>query len=256
MFKFKKKSLIYVAVVCLLIFLSNLTPFLRTPVLNTLKYPFVLLTLIKREVRGIIFYHRNFVQNERLKKEIDFLRQKLNTMDEALLENTRLKETLSFKQESPYKVIAARVIGRSPDNWSSLVIIDKGRYNGIKTGRVTINYLGLVGRVIETTESTSEIMLINDPNFAVSAMVKRSRQEGLVAGTLGSSLIMRYLPREADIEASDTIITSGLTDLYPKGLLIGTVVDIGEELSGLARYAIIKPVVELSNIEEVLVIAR
>jgi len=255
-FKFKKKSLIYVAVVCLLIFLSSLTPFLRTPVLNTLKYPFVLLTLIKREVRGIIFYHRNFVQNERLKKEIDFLKQKLNTMDEALLENTRLKETLSFKQESPYKVIAARVIGRSPDNWSSLVIIDKGRYNGIKTGMVTINYLGLVGRVIETTESTSKIMLINDPNFAVSAMVKRSRQEGLVAGTLGSSLIMRYLPREADIEASDTIITSGLTDLYPKGLLIGTVVDIGEELSGLARYAIIKPVVELSNIEEVLVIAR
>lgn len=256
MFKFKKKSLIYVAVVCLLIFLSSLIPFLRTPVLNTLKYPFVLLTLIKREVRGIIFYHRNFVQNERLKKEIDFLRQKLNTMGEALLENTRLKETLTFKQESPYKVIAARVIGRSPDNWSSLVIIDKGRYNGIKTGMVTINYLGLVGRVIETTESTSEIMLINDPNFAVSAMVKRSRQEGLVAGTLGSSLIMRYLPREADIEASDTIITSGLTDLYPKGLLIGTVVDIGEELSGLARYAIIKPVVELSNIEEVLVIAR
>jgi len=255
-FKFKKKSLIYVAVVCLLIFLSSLIPFLRTPVLNTLKYPFVLLTLIKREVRGIIFYHRNFVQNERLKKEIDFLRQKLNTMGEALLENTRLKETLTFKQESPYKVIAARVIGRSPDNWSSLVIIDKGRYNGIKTGMVTINYLGLVGRVIETTESTSEIMLINDPNFAVSAMVKRSRQEGLVAGTLGSSLIMRYLPREADIEASDTIITSGLTDLYPKGLLIGTVVDIGEELSGLARYAIIKPVVELSNIEEVLVIAR
>lgn len=257
MFKLKKKNLIRVTVVvCLLLSLSILIPATRILLLDTLKYPLSLLTLLRGEIKGIIFYHHNLIQNERLKKEIYWLKQKLNETEEISLENARLKELFSFKQASPYKVIAARVIGRSPDNWSSLIIIDKGRLNGIKKGMVVINYLGLVGRVIETTESTGKIMLINDPNFAVSSLVKRSRQEGLVCGRLGSSLIMRYLPSEADIKASDTIITSGLTDLYPKGLLIGTVVDIGEEFSGLSRYAIIKPAVDLSSVEEVLIIIQ
>lgn len=255
MFKFKKKSIIYSAIgIFLLVFLSSLVPHFRTPLLNTLKYPLNLLTLFRREVRGIIFYHHHLIQNERLKKEIDLLKHKLNALDEISLENTRLKELLSLKTKSPYRVIAARVIGRSPDNWSSLIIIDKGRYNGIRNAMIAISYLGLVGRVMETTESTSNIMLINDPNFAVSGIVKRSRQEGLVCGTLGSSLMMKYLSSEADIKVSDTIITSGLTDLYPKGLLIGTVVDIGMESSGLGRYAIIKPALDSSNIEEVLII--
>jgi rod shape-determining protein MreC len=65
---------------------------------------------------------------------------------------------------------------------------------------------------------------------------------------------MKYLPKDADIQVSDVIITSGLTETYPKGLLIGSVLNIGEEFSGLSRYAIIKPVVNLSNIEEVLII--
>ena len=253
--KFKKKNIISFAIfVLLLVFLSSVIPALRNPVLNTLKYPFNLLTLIGRETRGIIFYHQNLIQNERLKKEIDYLRQKLNTAGEIYLENERLKNLLSFKQKSSYKVIAARVIGRSLDSWSSVIIIDKGSYSGIKRGMTAITYLGLVGQVIETTESTSKIMLLSDTNLGVSGIVQRSRQEGLVSGTLGSNLMMRYLPKECDIKTSDVIITAGLTSTYPKGLLIGTVVDVGEEFSGLSRYAIIKPSANLSNIEEVLII--
>lgn len=257
MVKFKKKSITYfVLCVFLLILLSSSIPALRAALLNVLKYPLHFLTLLRREARGMIFYHRNLVKSEILKKEIDLLKQKLNSMDEVSLENARLKELLSFKDKSPFKVVAARVIARSPDNWSSLIIIDKGGYNGIKKGMVVINHLGLVGRVIETTESNAKIMLINDTNFAVSCIVKRSRQEGLASGILGNSLMMKYLSAEADIKPSDTILTSGLTDLYPKGLVIGSVVEIGEEFSGLARYAVIKPAVELSSIEEVLVIVR
>jgi rod shape-determining protein MreC len=212
------------------------------------------LTLIRREVGGIIFYHQNLIQNARFKKEIDLLKNGLNACQEISLENNRLSNLLSLKQKASYKVIAAKVIGRSPDNWSSVIIIDKGRYNGIKSGMAVITYFGLVGRVIETTYYASKIILINDPSFAVSAIIQRSRQEGLVSGTLGNTLIMRYLSKESDIKVSDIIITSGLTDAYPKGLLIGTVVDIGEEFSGLSRYAIIRPTVNLSSVEEVLII--
>jgi len=256
-FKLKRKTLVRLAVfICLFLSLATLAPLLRKPSLDTLKYPLTFLSLIKREIAGIFFYHRNLIQNEKLIKEIDLLKQRLNAMQELSLENKRLNKLLSLKEQSPYKVIAARVIGRSADNWSSTIILDKGRYNGIKEGMVVINYLGLVGRVIETAISTSKVMLINDSNFAVSALVQRSRQEGLACGRLGSSLVMRYLSKDADIQPNDIIITSGLTDLYPKGLMIGKVTELGEDFSGLSRYAVIEPAVELSSIEEVLVIVK
>ncbi len=213
-----------------------------------------LFTLITREAGGIIFYHHNMAQNEKLKREIDFLRQKLNTLNEVYLENKRLNSLISFKQKTPYRVVPARVIGRSADNWSSIIIIDKGSNNGIRRGFVAVSYLGLVGRVIEVSNSVSKVMLINDPNLGVSSLVQRSRQEGLVSGTLGRSLIMKYLPKDADVQPSDTVVTSGLTSAYPKGLVIGTVVNVGEEFSGLSRYAVIIPAVNLSSIEEVLII--
>ena len=257
MFKFKKKNLVYFAVFfSFSLILSSINPVLRIPLINTLKYPLIFLTLVKREIGGIIFYHRNLVQSETLKKEIDFLKQKLNAANETHLENIRLKNSLNFKQKSSFKVVAARVIARSLDSWSSVVIIDKGSDSGVKRYMPVISYLGLVGRVVDTTSITSKIMLINDPNLSVSAFVERSRQEGLVSGTLGAALIMKYLPKEADIKNDDTIITSGLTEAYPKGLLIGRVIDIGSELSGLMRYAVIKPAVNLSSIEEVLIIVQ
>jgi rod shape-determining protein MreC len=256
-FKLKNKNLIhFVAGAAIFVVLAALLPVLRIPILHSLKFPLNLLTAFKREINGIVFYHRNFMQNGRLRKEVDFLKQKINALEEKSLENNRLRQLLVLKQNSPYKLVGSRVIARAADNLSSVVIIDKGRYGGINTGMVAINYLGLVGRVIETTKVTSKVILINDPNFSVSGIVQRSRQEGLVCGSLGASLTMKYLPSDADIAVTDTVITSGLTDLYPKGLVIGTVTAIGEEFSGLSRYAIIKPAVNISNIEEVLVIVQ
>ena len=257
MFKIKKKSLIRFSLfIILLLALSSLVPALRAPVLTLLKYPFGLLNLAKQEFTGIVFYHRNFIQNERLKKEINFLTSKINEQRELYSQNQRLRDVLAFKQHSPYKVIAANVIGRSPDSWSSMVILDKGSYHGLERNMPAITYLGLAGLVVETTPYTSKVMLINDPDIGVSVMAQRSRQEGLLSGALGNSLIMKYLPLEADIKVSDIIVTSGLTEKYPKGLLVGTVVEIGDEFSGLSRYAIIKPAVDLSNIEEILIIVQ
>jgi len=254
-FKPIKKQLIYSAVfVFLLIFLFPFTLPLRQSLTNTLKHPFSLIALIQREAAGIIFYHRNLVQREALKREVDFLRQKVNSLNEFYLENIRLKNNLSLKAKSGLKLVAARVIARAADSWSSILIIDKGNYHGIRRGMSVITYLGLVGRIIETTNSTSKVMLLSDPNLAVSSLIQRSRQEGLVSGTLGSNLIMKYLPEGADIKLEDIVVSSGLNDTYPKGLLIGRVVEIGKEFSGLSLYAIIKPSVNLSNIEEVSVV--
>jgi rod shape-determining protein MreC len=256
-FKVKKKILIFSSLACFLLLLSFFSiPALKVPFLIIFKYPLNLVTLIRREMGAIIFYHRNFIQNENSREEIDSLRHRLNAEEEINLENVRLNNLLSFKKQSPYKLVAARVIGRSPDSWSSTLIIDKGSFSGIRRGMVTMNYLGLIGRVIEAGQFTSKILLINDPNLSVSAMVQRSRQEGLVSGTLGSHLIMRYLPKESDIKINDIIITSGLNEIYPKGLLIGSVIDIRNEFSGLSNFAVIKPAINLFSIEEVLIVAQ
>ena len=99
-------------------------------------------------------------------------------------------------------------------------------------------------------------MLISDSNLSVSAIVQRSRQEGLITGTLGTQLIMKYLPEDADIKVQDKIITSGMNQNYPKGILIGSVLEVAHEFSSLGRYAIIRPAVNLSSVEEVFVIIR
>ncbi|MGE5197684.1 MAG: rod shape-determining protein MreC [Deltaproteobacteria bacterium] len=234
--------------------LSVLSPAVRPLTITILKAPLGLLRLVSREIGGMIFYHRNLVNNEKLRNRVDFLTYKINELSEIYLENARLRQLLALKEKAPYRVISARVIARSPDSWSSVIIIDKGSRNGIRRGLVAVNFLGLVGRVVETDEATSKVILISDPNLSVSALIQRSRQEGLVSGTLGTSLIMRYLPKDSDIKLYDTVITSGLTEIFPKGLLIGKVIDIGEEFSGLSRYAAIRPAANLSNLEEVLII--
>lgn len=239
-----------------MLFLACQAVSLKPTVSGSLRFPFSLTALICREINGLVFYHRNLDQNDLLKNQVGLLNGKLHVAYEVYLENLRLKELLAIKKNLSYKAIASRVIGRAPDNWSSVIILDKGKRQGIKAGCVVMSYAGLVGRVIEVYETTSKVIQINDPNLGVSGINQRSRQEGFVSGTLGNSLFMKYLPKDADIKVSDVIITSGLTETYPKGIIIGTVTDVGEEFSGLSRYAIIKPAANLSSVEEVLVIVQ
>jgi len=254
-FKISPKNLKYFLLVFLLVFfIPRLAGFLSSPLQKTLKPQLSLLGLAQREINGLFSYHYNYLENERLRKESSLLRSKFVEFKELYQENTRLKSLLSFKKKSSFKLIAARVIARSPDNWSASLIIDKGRYNGIQKGMAVISCQGLVGKVAEAAEGLSKVMLISDPGLGISGLVQRTRQEGLVNGTLGGSLIMRYLPEDADIAQNDIIITSELSRNYPKGIIIGKVVNIGNEFSGLNRYAMIKPAADLANAEELLVI--
>ena len=252
----KKNLILLVAAVSLLIFLSLSITGLSKPALNVSKEPLSAISLLGRELGGVIFYHNNLVENIRLRNEVEFLRNKINGLNEIYLENARLKKNLSLKQNSKLKFISSRVIARPADNWSSGLIIDKGASSGIKKGMAVVTFLGLAGRIVETTALTSKVMLLSDPNLGVSSLTQRSRQEGLVCGTLGNNLIMKYLPEDADIKPQDVIVSSGLNDTYPKGLLVGRVIDIGKEFSGLSLYAIVKPAVNFSNIEEVLVVIQ
>jgi rod shape-determining protein MreC len=256
-FKVKKKTLIVVAASAIsLILISFSIPSVRAPFLEIFLHPFNIITAIQKEAGGLIFYHRNYVLNDRLQDENYFLRNKINSFAELALENRRLRELLALKEKTAFKVLPAHVIGRSADSWSSVIIVDKGSDCGILRGMAAVNFLGLIGRVTEVSPSASKVTLLNDPNVAVSGLLQRSRQEGLISGTLGSYLIMRYLPEDVDAKPGDIVVTSGLNVMYPKGLLVGTVESVNKEFSGLSRYAIVKPAAKLSGIEEVLIIVQ
>ncbi|MCX5710497.1 MAG: rod shape-determining protein MreC [Candidatus Omnitrophica bacterium] len=254
MFKLKKKLISSAVFVVLFLFILSWIPSVRPAALSVLKLPLYIFNGAKRELAGVILYHRNYVLNDRLINENNLLKNKFNTLNEIYLENARLKKLLSFKQQAPFKVIPARVIGRAMDSFASVVIIDKGNFNGVRRGMSVITHFGLLGRVIESSQDSSKVMILSDPSLGVSGVVQRTRQEGLVSGTLGAYLIMKYLPQDADIRIQDRVITSGFNQAYPKGILIGTVVEIGNEFSSLGRYAVIKPAANLSYAEEVLVV--
>lgn len=255
MFNLNKKNLIYSFVFILFVlFLANLASSLKSTLSDISSLPLSLFTAIKQEIGGIIFYHHNLIENQRLNDEVASLKNKINSLTEYGIENARLKGLLEFKQNSSYKLVAARIIGHSPDNWSSSVIIDKGTSRGIKPGMVVITNFGFVGRVLEVSKLTSKLTLANDPDFAISAIDQRSRQEGLACGSLGSTLIMKFLPKDVDIKIGDRIVTAGLTQSYPKGIVIGDIIEVGQEISGLSSYCMIKPAVNFSDIEEVFII--
>ncbi len=258
MIKLKSKKLIScLAAFVAVILIATLVPYFRATSIDTIKYPLKIFALINREIGAVIFYHHNYTENARLQKENGWLKQGLNQSREYYLENQRLKDLLAFKSQAPYRVIPSRVIGRDTASWSSVVMIDKGKSSGVKPDMAVITAAGLAGRVVESGQSSSKVMLLNDPNMGVSALVQRTRQEGLVSGTWGNNmLVMRYLSSDADIKEGDVIISSGMSPLYPKGMLIGTVKEVNREFSGLSLYALIKPQVQFNALDEVMVVVK
>lgn len=255
MFKLSRKTLInFILIACAILLISNTLSCFKNSAESAFGRPLSFIGLLKRELSGIVFYHRNMIRAEKLNDQAGALRWQLFDLREVNQENMRLRGLLNFKQRSPLRLVPARVIARSPDAWSCIVIIDKGKNNRILPGMAVINLQGLVGRVVESADNSSKVLLINDPNQGIFGIVQRSRQEGLVNGTLGSNLIMRYLPDDAQIAKGDIIITSELSQVYPKGLLIGRVVNLGRDFSGLNRFAVIEPAAGLASLEEVFVI--
>ena len=254
-FKLSRKTLInFILASCAVLLISNTLSCFKNSAQTTFGLQLSFITFLKREFSGIIFYHRNMIQAEKLNGEVGALRWQLFDLRELNQENIRFRGLLNFKQKSPLSLIPARVIARSLEAWSCTVIIDKGKNNRIRPGMAVINLQGLVGRVVESADNSSKVLLINDSSQGISSIAQRSRQEGLVNGTLGANLIMRYLPEDAQIAEGDIIITSELSRIYPKGLLIGRVINVGGGFSGINRFAVVKPAAQLASIEEVLVI--
>lgn len=222
--------------------------------LNIIKYPLTLATKISYNLNNLLHSREAIQQNLSLLKTIDILTGQLTQYKEIEAENRRLRKLLDFKESSPLKLKAVRIIGKDSSDFFNTILIGRGRSSGIKKDTVVISEAGLVGVVSSASSGISSVTLITDPASRLSAIVSRSREMGVVYGLSAKLCQLRYISLEADIKIGDEVVTSGFSDIYPKGLLIGEVVKIEKEPSGLSLTALVKPAADISRIEEVLCI--
>jgi len=190
--------------------------------------------------------------------------------DRLLLENVRLGEQAVAAQQAtrldglrrtlPYETLAASVIARDPSGVVRSIVIGAGSAAGVVAGHAVLSDQGLVGRVTEVGASYAKVLLITDSASAVSALVQGSRATGIVRGQYGDALVMEWIPQSESVVPGDIVLTAGLAlgtelrSLYPKGLVIGRVVEVARAQNAAYQRAVIQPAVDLRTLEHVLVV--
>jgi rod shape-determining protein MreC len=193
-------------------------------------------------------------ENQQLRDQVAALEAQLSGLSELEQENARLAELLSFRARLTGTVYGARVIARDPGPLSLTLTIDRGERDHVHRGMAVLAPRGVVGQVVEASYTAARVVLLTDHNSGIDAVVQRTRARGVVQGGPDGSCYMNYLNRDADVVPGDRIITSGLDGIFPKGVVIGEVVDVTRRHRGLLQAAVVRPSVALDRLEEVLVV--
>jgi len=254
----KRKIFITFAVIAFLAFLvinsRNISSSGRTDLSDTVNLPLQAAHGASKGMGRFLPFASYRQENARLRGEIDLLKRKAEELKPVYDENQLLKEILNFKKSVPFATIAAEVIGRDPTNWSHSLIINKGLTHGIRQNKAALSTRGLVGRVLEVGKYSSRILLITDPNSKVGVVIRRNRQGGMLVGRPDGMCKMIYIALDSDAAKGDRVITAGLSGAFPKGILVGQIVEVGRESGRLYKYAIVRPAQDMTMLEEVLCI--
>jgi rod shape-determining protein MreC len=196
-------------------------------------------------------------ENTSLKKKLaDISTQKMASHD-IKNENDRLRRLLDLKEAWPeVQLSGADIIAQDISLMYKTVILDKGSKNGFYVDMPIIVPQGLVGRVISVSADTSQVLLITDVNSAVPAVVENSRIKGIIKGLGNGKLGFDYVRSDEEIKIGDRIITSGLLEIFPKGLLIGTVRSIKRLEHKMFAEIVVEPFVRFDKAEEVFGVGR
>ena len=235
-------------------------------VVNTILSPFQsAITSISNATKkfGVISWEMVTVyeQNKMLRSEVEQLRQRDVNVNEIMAENTRLTNILNYKNAvKQFDTAVAKIISYDSSNLTNSITINLGAKDGMQKNMPVITPQGLVGTIVAVYEHSAKVQLILDPRSAVGAIIQRpeSRVIGIMQGSVGVQTLAKMvnIPRDADVVVGDNVLTSGYGGLYPKGIVIGEVVEVTNEAGGLLKYATVKTAVDFYRIEEVLVIVN
>ncbi len=199
-------------------------------------------------------------ENEALLKENAELKDQMVDYDKMLAENEAYKELEGLRAENPeVTYLQGFVIGRDTlDNFGGFTI-DKGTTSDVEIGDSVIGTDGsLIGIVVEANLTSSRILTILHPSFSAAAMVSRTRDNGIVAGSSEYAeqglTTLNNLSRDSLATVGDVVITTGLGEMYPPDIRLGTIVEIQPEISGKSSVGIIEPGVDILTVKQVFVI--
>ncbi len=193
-------------------------------------------------------------QNLELQRQLEEYKQREVHFQEAQQALTRLEGLLDLKRQVALPVIGARIIAYDPSLWSRSAIINQGKSQGVQDGLPVLAPQGIVGRIVGVYPEYAKVMLIVDRKSSADAMVQRTRVRGMLKGKGGNRCSLEFVPKNADVQVGDLVLASGLVGLYPKGLVFGKVTTANKKNPGVFQEIEVTPNVDLSTLEEVLVV--
>ena len=271
MYKNKKNGIVGIVVtVIILIFLVILTNTENSNlsyienVVNKLVNPIQNgLTYVKNKIHGNSSFFTNInnlkEENEQLQARNNELEETLRELETIRAENETLKEYLNLSEKySDYETVAADVINRDISNYSKTIVINVGKKSGIEENMTVIASEGLVGYVISVTDTTSKVQTIIDSSSNTSGMLSSAHDSIVCKGMLEDEKNLKavYIQTDATIAQGDTVETSGLGGIYPKGIFVGTVSKVVNSGNLTDRYALVETAVNFNKLDTVLVITN
>ena len=238
----------------------------RQQILKNIKSKFSIVTspityLINLPADIFINLKDTFISKNLLKEKIETLEQANHILSIAVQENKLLtsenkllRNTLKIKKDFNIVGVTAEIILPNIKNGHSIITINKGSKNNIKIGSAVINNAGLVGQIINTSESYSEVMPITSEDYAVPAIMDNNKENVILYGNGNGGLEIPLFPASSSILVNDNFVTSGAGGLYPKGINIGRVVEIKSTTSPKFNSIVITPVSQPTTFTQVTVI--
>lgn len=208
---------------------------------------------------------------DELAQEVFVLRERVRRVDELEQQNAELRRIIGFVEASPRQLIPCEVISRRDiSGWWHGIRLDKGTEAGVTNNQAVVTYSGLVGRTVNVTESTADVLLVSDRNCRVAGRIVRLAADGIVRGDAvslqGGSAIdmltgfhpcrMDFVDKSAEVRVGDRVVTSGLGGIFPENVMVGRVVRYGLDESGLYQTATLAPAVDAKQLQYVFVVAR
>jgi rod shape-determining protein MreC len=195
-------------------------------------------------------------ENLRLKEQVAALEGQRTRLAELEVENRHLSDLLELRDALAVRAVAARVIGADATELSRTLILSQGSNDGLRRDLPVISTQGVVGKLIAVAPNASRVLLIDDHNSGLDAFDQRSRARGIIAGLLNGELTMKYVDRTEDVKPGDSVVTSGMDGIFPRGLLVGQITRVSQEGPGLFLNVDIRPAADFRKLEQVLILTQ
>jgi rod shape-determining protein MreC len=194
-------------------------------------------------------------ENDQLREEIEKYQVLNSKYREALVTNVRLEKLLELKESLPPPTLTALIQGHDPSLWFKTLTVNRGSSDGVTKGMPVVAVAGVVGHVLDSTAHYAKVLQANDPNSAIEVLIQESRVQGILKGT-GSGYRLHYVLKNNDVKSGDLVVTSGLGEVFPKGLPVGTVSRVVSNRRGMFLDIEVEPAVNFEQLEHLIIIMK